>query len=561
MSRLTTKFRHASVAGAAALGLAASGCSADGGGSGADGPATLVAYTGQSGDYQINFNPYSPTMIDGPGSVYEPLFFYNVARKDEPRPRLGKEFSWNEKGTELTVTLREGVKWTDGRPFTADDVVFTLDMVRENPTMNSTGFSGKATAVGDTQVKITFDKPSFSEGPQILGKFWIVPKHIWEKIDKPAEDVMKNPVGTGPYKLAEFKPQAFTMEANPDYYDGAPAVKKIRYVALSGNQSGVDALKAGQIDWNTGPVPDIENVEKNYPGYRAITVPMNQAALFTCSNAELGCKGPQTDPAVRKAVYYALDRTQLNALAFENTASEISPGFALPGRDKALVSDQLKDPIAPMQPQAGTARRLLEDAGWTKGSGGVYTKNGEQLALTVKVVAGWTDYITAVNTAAEQLKKAGIELTVQQLSWNEWSDARGRGEFELLMDSLYQGPAPDPYYLYSYFFSAKTTAPVGETANPNFARFKDPKVDEALAALSGIDMEDTAARRPYYDTIQTRIEESMPYIPMLTGGTTSEFNAEKFTGWPTEDDLYAFPAVWGRPDNSQIYLNLKPAGE
>ncbi|MET9775580.1 ABC transporter substrate-binding protein [Streptomyces sp. NPDC006367] len=560
MSRYQNRFRRACAVGAVTLGLAVSGCSADAGGSGA-GATTLVAYTGQSGDYQINFNPYSPTMIDGPGSIYEPLFFYNVARKDEPKPRLGTEFAWNDKGTELTVTLREGVKWTDGRPFTADDVAFTFDMVRDNPTMNSTGFTGKTTVVDPTHVRITFDKPSFSEGPQILGKFWIVPKHLWEKIAEPAEDVMKKPVGTGPYKLAEFKPQAFTLEANPDYYAGAPAVKKIRYVALSGNQSGADALKAGQIDWQTGPVPDIKNVEKNYPGYKAVTVPMNQAALFTCSSAELGCKGPQTDPAVRKAVYYAMDRTQLNALAFENTAGEISPGFALPERDKALVSTKLKDPIAPMEPQADTAARLLEGAGWTKGSGGIYTKNGRQLALTVKVVAGWTDYITAVSTVAEQLKKAGIKLTVQQLSWNEWSDARGRGEYELLLDSLYQGPAPDPYYLYSYFFSSRTTAPVGETANPNFARFKDPKVDQALAALSGIAMDDTEARQPYYDTIQTRIEESMPYIPMLTGGTTSQFNARKFTGWPTEDNLYAFPAVWGRPDNSQIYLNLKPAGK
>jgi peptide/nickel transport system substrate-binding protein len=560
MSRNQSRFRHACLAGVAALGLAVSGCSGGPGGSGTDG-STLVAYTGQSGDYQINFNPYSPTMIDGPGSIYEPLFFYNVARKDEPKPRLGTEFAWNEKGTELTVTLREGVKWTDGRPFTADDVAFTFDMVRDNPTMNSTGFTGKTTVIDPTHVKVTFDRPSFSEGPQILGKFWIVPKHLWEKIAKPAEDVMKKPVGTGPYKLAEFKPQAFTLEANPDYHGGAPAVKKIRYVALSGNQSGADALRAGQIDWQTGPVPDIKNVEKNYPGYKAVTVPMNQAALFTCSSADLGCKGPQTDPAVRRAVYYAMDRTQLNALAFENTAGEISPGFALPGRDKALVSTRLKDPVAPMEPQAGTAARLLEDAGWTKGSGGIYTKDGKQLALTVKVVAGWTDYITAVNTVAEQLKKAGIKLTVQQLSWNEWSDARGRGEYELLMDSLYQGPAPDPYYLYSYFFSGKTTAPVGETANPNFARFKDPEVDEAIAALSGIAMDDLKARQPHYDTIQTRIEESMPYIPMLTGGTTSQYNAKKFTGWPTEDDLYAFPAVWGRPDNSQIYLNLKPAGK
>ncbi|GHF39048.1 peptide ABC transporter substrate-binding protein [Streptomyces griseosporeus] len=558
MSRIRSESRRVSLAGAVALGLLLTGCGA-GDGAGGGGSDTLIAYTGQSGDYQINFNPYSPTVIDGPGTIFEPLFFYNVARKDKPEPRLGTAFSWNKQGTELSVTLRPDAKWSDGQKFTADDVVFTLDMIRKNPAMNSTGYSGTAKAVDATHVKITFDKPSFSDGPQILGRSWIVPKHIWSQIAKPSEDVMKNPVGTGPFKLADFKPQAFTLEANPGYYGGAPALKKIRFVALSGNQSGADALKAGQIDWQTGPVPDIENVSKNYPGYQAITVPMNQTALFTCSDAALGCTGPQTDPAVRRAIYYAMDRTQLNALAFENTSSEISPGFALPERDKALVSARLTDRLAPMQPQLAKADGLLRAAGYTKGSDGVYARNGTKLALTVKVVSGWTDYITAVSTLAEQLKKAGIKLTVQQVSWNEWSDARGRGQYQLLIDAVSQGPAPDPYYPYSYFFSSRTTAPVGQTANPNFARFRNARVDAALDALKAIDPQNTAARQPYYDTIQTEIEKSMPYIPILTGGTTSEFNARKFTGWPTEDDLYAFPAVWGRPDNSQVFLHLKPA--
>ncbi|MFI0898173.1 ABC transporter substrate-binding protein [Streptomyces sp. NPDC020983] len=557
MSRIRSESRRIAIAGSVALGLVLTAC--NGGAGGQKNADTLVAYTGQSGDYQINFNPYSPTTIGGSGSIFEPLFFYNLVRKDKPVPRLGTSFSWNTTGTELSITLRSDAKWSDGQKFTADDVVFTLDMIRKNPGMNSTGYSGTATAVDATHVKITFAKPSFSDGPQILGKFWMVPKHLWSKIAKPTEDLVRNPVGTGPFKLAEFKPQAFTFEANPDYYGGAPELKKIRFLALSGNQSGADALKAGQIDWQTGPVPDIKDVAKNYPGYQAITVPMNQVALFTCSNADLGCTGPQTEPAVRKAIYYAVDRTQLNALAFENTASEISPGFALPERDKALVSARLTDRIAPMQPQADKANQLLQDAGWTKGADGIYAKNGKKLALTVEVVSGWTDYITAVNTLAEQLKKAGIKLTVQQVSWNEWSDARGRGRYQLLIDSLSQGPAPDPYYLYSYFFSSQTTAPVGQAANPNFSRFKDPEVDAALNALKAIDPQNTAARQPYYDTIQTEIEKSMPYIPILTGGTTSEYHARKFSGWPTKDDLYAFPAVWGSPDNSQIFMHLKPA--
>ncbi|PRY38753.1 ABC transporter substrate-binding protein [Umezawaea tangerina] len=555
------KAQRRRVAGLAVMALVAAGCGSSTGGGSAD-AETLVVYTGQSGDYQVNFNPFSPTLIDGPGTIFEPLFFFNNLRGDAaPKPRLGKSFSWNADGTELSVEVRGDAKWTDGQAFTAKDVAFTLDMITKNKTMNTTGFKGKATAVDDTHVSIRFDEPAYMEGPQVLGKIYIVPEHLWKDIATPATDPVKNPVGTGPFLLDEFKAQAFTLKSNPGYYGGEPAVKKVRYLSLSGNQAGADALKAGQVDWQTGPVPDIKDVEKNYPGYKATITPMNQTALFTCSNAQLGCTGAQTDPAVRKAVYYGINRTQVNALAFENTSSEVSPGFAMVERDKSLLSAKLKEKTAPMSPDVAKATSLLEGAGYTKGGDGVFAKDGKPLELTVKVVAGWTDYITAVDTIGQQLQQVGIKLTPQQLSWNEWSDARGRGQYELLIDSVQQGPAPDPYYTYSYFFAGANTAPAGEVANPNFGRIKDQAVDDALAALKRIDPKDTAARQPHFDVIQSRVEEVMPYIPVLTGGTTSEYNAKKFTGWPTAEDLYAFPAVWSRPENSEVYLHLKPAGK
>ena len=285
-------------AGLAVVALVAAGCGSSNSARSAD-AETLVLYTGQSGDYQVNFNPFSPTLIDGPGTIFEPLFFFNVIKDVEPRPRLGKTFSWNADGTELSIEVRDDAKWSDGQKFTAKDVVFTLDMITKNKTMNSTGYQGKATATDDTHVVVKFDAPAYMEGPQVLGKIYIVPEHLWKDIATPATDPVKSPVGTGPFLLDEFKPQAFTLKSNPGYYGGEPAVKKIRYLSLSGNQAGADALKAGQVDWQTGPVPDIKNVEKNYPGYKAIITPMNQAALFTCSNAELGCTGAQTDPESR----------------------------------------------------------------------------------------------------------------------------------------------------------------------------------------------------------------------------------------------------------------------
>ncbi|GGS49406.1 ABC transporter substrate-binding protein [Actinokineospora fastidiosa] len=543
-----------------AVALAAAGCGSSAGGAPSTADATLVVYTGQAGDYQINFNPFSPTTIDGPGTIFEPLFFFNMARTGEPVPRLGTAYSWNDDGTVLTVTLRDNATWTDGTRFTAKDVVFTLDMVKKNSTINGTGYDGTAKAVDEHTVEIAFDEPAYSQGPQVLGRIWMVPEHVWSTIADPANDVIAEPMGTGPFMLEEFKGQAFTLKANPTYWDGEPAVKRVRYVALSGNQAGADALAAGTIDWQTGPVPDIKNVERNYPGYKAISVPLMQIALFTCSNADLGCTGHQTDPAVRKAIYYGMNRTQLNALAFEDTASPISPGFALVDRDAQYLSDGLADKVAPMEPDVAKATALLEGAGFAKGGDGVYAKNGKPLAFNVLVPAGWTDYITALDTMGQQLQAIGVKLTTQQVSWNEWSAARGTGKYEMLIDSLYQGPAADPYYMYSYFFSTATTAKVGETANPGYGRVSDPVIDGALAELEKLDLADVEGRRPHFAAIQERVADLMPYIPVLTGGTTSEYNAAKFTGWPTEDDLYAFPAVWQRPDHSQIFKSLRPAG-
>jgi peptide/nickel transport system substrate-binding protein len=560
MSLMNGKRRAAAAAaaGAAAVGLLMSACSGSGGGSGS-GEATTLITTSQAGDLQINFNPFSPSRIGGLGTIYETLFFYNKAQVSEPEPLLGTEQSWNEDGTQLTVALREGVTWSDGEAFTAEDVAYTFDMLKENPSINNGGYDGVAEVVDDTHVVFTFESPAFVQGAQLLGQTAIVPEHLWKDVN-PVEDVIEEPVGTGAYTLKEFKPQAFTLEANSEYWGGEPALQELRTVALSGNQAGADAIAAGTADWITSPIPDIQNTNENFPNYDHYTQWQNQMVLSTCSSAEMGCEGPQTDPAVRHALYYAIDRPQLNSLAFQETASEMSPTFALTPSQDGFISDSVDEKVTPTESDPARAGQLLEDAGWAKGEDGVYAKDGEKLSLTVEVVSGWTDYITAVDTIASQAAEAGIEIQAAQSSWNEWTEMKGSGNFQLAIDSLWQGPAPDPYYLYTYFFDSASGAPVGESAGNNYSRYANPAVDDALDELEQLSLEDAGARQPYFDTIQAEIVRDMPYIPVLTGGTTSVWNTAKFSGWPSDEDLYAFPAVWSAYDLAEIAKELEPKG-
>jgi peptide/nickel transport system substrate-binding protein len=548
------------IAAAAAAALLLSGCTAKGNSPSRTADSTLVVYTGQAGDYQINFNPYSPSSIGGIGSIYESLFFVTNVNTNPYEPLLGTAYTWNADGTQLDVTLRDGVKWSDGEAFTAKDVVFTFKMLLDTPAINTGGFNGTVKANSDTSVTFTWEKSAFVSGPEVLGRTPIVPEHQWANID-PGANQMEKPVGTGAYTLGDFKPQAFTLSANPGYWGGEPAVKAVRFLSLSGNTAGADALAAGRIDWQTGPVPDIQNVSKNYPGYQAISIPLNQASLLTCSNAELGCAGPQTDPAVRQAIYRALDRGQVDSLAFQGTAEDISPTFALLGAQDKQISSSIKEAVAPNTPDVATAKSLLEGAGWTMGSNGLYEKNGAPLQLTVEVVTGWTDYITAIDTMSQQLKAAGIGLAPAQSSWNEWTDKKSKGNYQLAIDSLGQGPVSDPYFLYNNYFSTANTAAVGQAAPVNMSRFSDPEVDAALAILKTTSPDDKEARQKQFDIIQKKVVEVMPYIPILTGATVSEFNSKKFTGWPSKDDLYAFPAIWASPDNSQIFKKLVPTGK
>lgn len=519
------------------LGLALAGCSSSGttktgtAQGGAGGPI-LQAYRGASGQFVENYNPLSPTALgDVNGLIYERLFFFNnlTALGTPPTSELGKSYTLDKTGKILKVELQSGVKWSDGQAFTAKDVAYTFNLIRKTPALNTTGNAPAATATGDLSVTLTFDSPGFADTPTVLGSP-IVPEHIFSKMKDVTTDVNKNPVGTGPMKLDSFTAQSYLFSKSDTFRDAAKvAPKGVRYFSLSGNEAATNKLLAGDLDWAGIFIPDVDKVTKPYPNLHSQPTTNQQVQLTTCSNAKLGCTGPQTDPAVRQAMAAAIDRDQVNKLAYYGKGIAISPTFALSKRDEKFIDPKFQP--EPMRPDVAKAKSLLEADGWALGSDGIYAKAGQRLSMDVIVTAGYTDYIAALDIIKSNLAKAGIEIKPQQQANAEVLSARSLGKFQMAIDGMFEGPVGDPYYIYNGRFSSATVAPVGTASNPygDLAKFSSPIVDAAIKAAGST--EDVDVKAVQYKKIQAIIVPDLPYIPIINNQGFGMYSDANYTGW------------------------------
>ncbi|GGN45687.1 peptide/nickel transport system substrate-binding protein [Actinoplanes campanulatus] len=547
---------------ATAAALLLAGCTgADGEEKSGTADSSITVFNGANGAIVENWNPFSPTQLQPTnGTMYEALFWYNLANDAPPQPMLATGYSWNTDGTELTVTAREGVKWSDGQPFTAKDVAFTFDLIKRTKAINATNLDiTSSVAKDDKTAVITFGTKSFTDEAAIIGHTPMIPEHIWSKIPDPEKTINQNPVGTGPFKLKSFSAQSFVIEKNPNYWQpGKPQIQNVRYISLATADAASAALTAGQVDWMSSYLPGLDQLLKNHKDLSYVNTPTMTTSIFTCAGAEYGCKGPQTDPAVRQAIYHAINRDQLNKLAGGGYAATASPTMLLPERDQKWIADPSQQAI-PGTGDAAKANQILDAAGWAKGADGIRAKGGERLSMTIQTVSGWSDYISLNDTMAQQLKEVGIELKPTQLSWNEWNNNQVQGRYQLSLDSIGLGANSNPYHIYQPKYASGTTAKVGESARTsgNFARYHNDTVDKAIAVAAGTN--DEAAQKEQYKAIQTEIVRDLPYIPIYVNSLLTEFNTSRATGWPSNDNKYALPASWKIWDNGIVLANITPA--
>lgn len=554
------KIALTAVAGASVLALGLTACGSGGSGdSDANGDRALRVWAGSQTPITANYNPFAPTVLHGAlGPIYEPLFFFNKTADTEPVGLIGDTYEYNEDGTVITVTIKPDLKWSDGEPLTAADVAFSFGYEANSPEANGLV---SAEATDDTTVVLTYDSAQYTTEFQRLGSTYILPEHIWKDVDDYANFANEDPVGSGAYVVDKTTSESYTLVANENFRDAADlGVKKVQYIAVDNNQTAQDLLAAGKLDWTGMFIPNPDDVTAN-GAIDWINTPQDPTVLYTCSNADLGCTGPQTDVAVRQALNAAIDRGTIKEKAFVDLTAEISPTYALLPRDEKWVADPANE-LSPQEANAAEAGSILEAAGYTKGSDGIYEKDGAPVELSLTSVDGWTDYNDAAKLIAEQAEAAGIKINASTVQWQEFSDTRQSGEYQLIVGGMIGTSVADPFQIYRDWFggtAVASTGPVGEeipTGRWNFSRYDNPTVDAAIQ--SAISTNDEATKKELYATIQTEIVRDLPYIPLVINATQTFYNTKDYTGWPTEDDLYAFPPSWGAIAAGYVLTHLQP---
>ena len=545
------------VAGATAVTalIALSGCSGSSGGhssSSASGPSgTLTLATGATGTFADDFNPFSPS-VEAPtnGMIYEPLFFFNTAKAGDVQNWLGTSYAWSNGGKTLTVNLRHGVTWSDGKPFTSADVAFTFNQKIQNKALNGYGLPlASATTNGAYQAVITFTQSEVTNDYLILGKTFILPQHIWSTVTDPTTWQNTKPVGTGAFKVQSVSGQVMTLTANTHYYmTGFPKVKTLKYLAFSGNNGTDAAVESGEVDWGGGFIPNIQTTYLNKnKGYVLSNVPL--ADTFLLPNMK---SGPTTALAVRQAISEAMNRNFISKSVYSGQTTPTNPEALLSPNFTSVADPALAN--ASFNEGAANAKATLTKAGYKLGSNGMFSlPDGKPLDITVQYVSGYTDYESTLQILQEELAAAGIKMTISAPSYAQYTTNQDDGNFQMVLTNAGYTPSPYSYY-YNLVDGAVATAIGTPDTVGNFGRYDNPEVDAALTQIAGTT--DTTVQDKDFDTVEEAVAADLPVIPLFQSQDEIEINGNHVTGYPTAANPYAATPLWLQPDDAWVAMRL-----
>jgi peptide/nickel transport system substrate-binding protein len=498
-----------------------------------------IAEGAKTSAFTRNFNPLlevGDMRWPARGSMYEPLLIWNPM-SGQFVPWLAESYAFSPDHLRLTFKLRHGVRWSDGRPFTAADVAFTFELLRTHPALDVLGVGEylRAThATADDQAVFEFARP-FVPGLDDISAYPIVPGHIWKDIVDPLTFANPNPVATGPFtEVTSFQPQAYRIERNPHYWGGPPAIAALHVRAYPANDQSILAIVNGEVDWACDFIPAVERIHVGRdPLHHHYWFPAMDATVALYANTT---EAPFGDARVRKALSMTIDRPRLVMVAMHNYTH---PSDATGLSD---AHERYRDPAAVaagrdwVSYDPAGAERLFDAAGLARGSDGWRRRpDGARWSPTIVVPVGFSDWVVASQVIARGLRAAGVDVTMRTLDYNAWNDSVQKGEFELSMGwTLYSNT---PYTFYRGLMSRQSVKPVGVDASDNWHRLAIPEADRMLTQLEEtVGVEDQM--RLYHD-LEMVFAQQAPAIPLFPGPLWGEYNDKRFTGFPDQKNPYA----------------------
>ncbi|MEJ5944001.1 ABC transporter substrate-binding protein [Pseudokineococcus basanitobsidens] len=551
-TRTTTRPRRLTAATGVALAaaLVVSGCTgAQGpqGSGGADAAGTML-FAGDNGspNFTRNFNPFNPTGRKGAFHIYEPLTVLNTI-DGESTPFLAESVEQVDPQTAV-FTLREGVTWSDGEPFTADDVTFTFQMLKDFPALDLDGVWQRLDSVEADGMDVTmhFSEPDVP-ATDIVGGTVIVPQHLWADVEDPVSYADEDPVGTGPFTLGSYSDTQYTLEKNPDYWQADQVAADELVIPASNEQ--LDLVNKG-YDWAYAFISDVENtwVAAN-EGNTYWFPPGGTISLYPNLT-----QAPFDDVDFRRGLSLALDRESIAETAEEGYVDAApQTGLLLPGQEDLTDGDIPNGGEVAQDTDA--ALEAFAAAGYTQQGGTLVGPDGQPVTLSITTANGYTDWLRGVQEVQRQLQAIGIAVTIEQPQAAAYQQAINNGDFQLAMGGF--GGTGSYYRDMNQLLSSEFLQPVGTAASSNFQRFSDPQVDEILAQYQAAT--DPAEQAELAGQLQEVMYDQVPVIAMFYGGLWGLFSDEKFTGWPSDEDPYATPITY---DSNVLLIdtNLERAG-
>jgi peptide/nickel transport system substrate-binding protein len=458
----------------------------------------LIAATGlQLMWYQQSYKTTAPTndgtyaeAVLGPIDTLNPLFastsaeqsasyliFSSLLRYDTTghlNHDLATNITINATNTVYTVSIRSDVKWDDGAKLTANDVAFTINLIK-NPDVRSTitGWDDVAVKViNDTTIEFTL-RSTYAAFEHAL-TFPIVPEHILGNISPISireNEFSQNPVGSGPFKFSFIQNvdttsnrKVVSMDRNNNYYGGTAKLARFQLRVYDTTDEIVNALSLNQVNAATDLLPtDVKNV--NSKQYTVSTKPI-QSGVYAILNTKSTLL---SDVTIRRALQLAT-----NTVAIRSKLPSGTPALDLPFTNNQLTGDIPKVP----QYDLANAKKLLEDDGWKLNANSIREKNGKELKLSVVTMKN-SEFESVLGTLTGQWRDLGVTVETKvvdptDVSQNVVQSILQPRNFDVLLYQLNIGADPD---VYAYWHSSQISS-----QGLNFSNYSNTISDDALVS-------------------------------------------------------------------------------